>query len=102
MIDVNTEHVVTLSELARRLPRRLGRPVHLGTIHRWRGQGVRGVRLDCARIGGIWHTSLEAYQRWVDLLSSAGPNGSARPSQHLRDPKGNHEEVDRQLRDIGM
>jgi hypothetical protein len=71
MIDVNTEHMLPLSHLARRLPRRRSdRPVHPGTIHRWRRHGVRGVRLECVRIGGTWHTSLEAYQRWVEQLTA--------------------------------
>lgn len=75
IIDVNTEQVLTLSSLAKRLPhRRNDRPVCPATIHRWRQPGVRGIRLECVRIGGIWHTSLEAYQRWVERLTkSADP-----------------------------
>ena len=85
IIDVNSEQIVTLSQLAKRLPRRRsGRPVHPATIHRWRNPGVRGVRLECVRIGGIWHTSLEAYQRWVDQLTAietpGEPGSSASPS----------------------
>ena len=72
IMNVNTEHILTLAQLARRLPaRRLGRPVHVSTLHRWRNTGVRGVRLECVRIGGMWHTSLEAYQRWVERLTAA-------------------------------
>ena len=36
VIDVNTERLITLSQLARRLPqKRRDRPVHVSTIHRW-------------------------------------------------------------------
>jgi hypothetical protein len=71
VINVNSEHVVTLSQLARRLPcRREDRPVHPSTCHRWRNPGIRGIKLECVRIGGIWHTSLQAYQRWVEKLTA--------------------------------
>ena len=71
MIDVNAEHILTLSQLARRLPcRRMQRPVWPATLHRWRHSGLGGVRLECVKIGGIWHTSLEAYQRWVERLTA--------------------------------
>jgi hypothetical protein len=95
VIDVNREQMVTLSQLARRLPRRrMERPVHPATIHRWRCPGVRGIRLECVRIGGIWHTSLEAYQRWVDRLNALetykasavdGPLHSVSEEQHQHD-----------------
>lgn len=71
VVSVADERVLTLSQLARRLPRsRNDRPVHPSTIHRWRHPGVRGVRLECLRIGGIWHTSLEALQRFCERLSA--------------------------------
>lgn len=73
-INVNSEHVVTLSQLAKGLPeRRKARPVHPSTIQRWRHPGVKGVRLECVRIGGVWHTSLEAFQRFCDKLTALGP-----------------------------
>jgi hypothetical protein len=70
MIDVRTEHLIPLSQLAKRLPcRRLGRPVHAGTIHRWRHPGLRNVRLECLRVGGIWCTTFAAVQRFCERLS---------------------------------
>lgn len=71
MIDVRTEQLIILSQLVRRLPaRRNQRPVHPATAHRWRKPGLHGVRLECIRVGGIWHTSMEAFQRFCDRLTS--------------------------------
>ena len=43
VINVGTEQLLTLSQLAKRLPRhRNDRPVHPSTCHRWRRPGVRG------------------------------------------------------------
>lgn len=78
LIDVNAEHVLTLARFARRLPsRRLDRPVHVSTIHRWRRLGVGGICLECVRIGAVWCTSLQAYSRWVERLTAANTYGEA-------------------------
>lgn len=72
MINIQSEQLLTLSALSKRLPRhRKNRPVHPSTCHRWRNPGVRGIRLECIRIGGIWHTTLEAFQRFCDCLTEA-------------------------------
>jgi hypothetical protein len=69
-IQVAREKLVSFSQLARQLPsQRRGRPVHISTVHRWRHPGLRGVRLEAIRIGGNWHTSWEAFQRFCELLS---------------------------------
>lgn len=81
MIDVNTEALVTFSQLARRLPhRRNGRPTHVSTIHRWRASGLHGVRLDAVRVGGSWLTSLEAYSRFCASLTVVAGGESAAPT----------------------
>ena len=70
-IDITHEQLITFSELARSLPRRRGdRPVHLATIHRWRSRGLKGFRLEGIRVGGAWHTSREAFRRFVDRLTA--------------------------------
>src|SRR5262249_44551077 len=80
VIDVNHEHLVTLAQLAKRLPRRRqDRPVHPATVHRWRNPGVRGIRLECVRIGGIWMSTLEAFQRWCQRLTELEPTGGVKP-----------------------
>lgn len=70
MIDVAKEKLVTFADLARRLPRRRrNRPVHVATIHRWRSKGLRGVRLEAVRVGGAWHTTMEAFARFCERLT---------------------------------
>lgn len=69
-IDVAQEKLITFGELARSLPkRRSDRPVHVSTIHRWHTRGVKDIRLEGVRIGGAWHTSWEAFRRFVDRLT---------------------------------
>jgi hypothetical protein len=71
-IDPAGEEVVTLTELARRLPRRrANKPTHVATLHRWRLRGLNGVRLAAVKYGGIWVTTVQAYQRFVDALTRA-------------------------------
>jgi hypothetical protein len=104
-MNVNSEHILTLSQLAKRLPRRrAGRPVHPATIHRWREPGVRNIRLECVRIGGIWHTSLEAYRRWVDRLTAWEQRGEDAPTSATPTPRrtAQDEAVERQLDDLGI
>jgi Protein of unknown function (DUF1580) len=71
-LDVNVEKLMTFRELTKRIPhRRSNRPLALSTIHRWRANGIRGVRLDAIRIGGSWLTSEEAFARFCQRLTTA-------------------------------
>jgi hypothetical protein len=104
IISVANEQLLTLSQLAKRLPRhRNDRPVHPSTCHRWRSPGVRGVRLECVRIGGIWHTSWEAFQRFCECLTALGCGGGTPPATSGRPIRGeeHQERVERELRDRG-
>ena len=79
-IDLSKERILTFPELAGHMPRRRrGRPVHVSTIHRWRGTGVRGIRLDAVRIGGAWHTSWEAFARFCEALTAL-ESGTEQPA----------------------
>ena len=70
-IQVNSEHLLTLAEAARSLPRLRGsRKVHVSTLYRWINRGVRGVRLEAARIGRTLVTSREALQRFSERLTT--------------------------------
>jgi hypothetical protein len=98
------EDLVPLMKAARRLPRRRnGRPTHVSTLHRWRSKGVRGVRLEAVRVGGIWHTSTEAVERFVTQLSSADQTASPNTSNDcvsLPDKPNDH--VEEQLDSVGI
>lgn len=81
MINLGTETLLTLAQLAKRLPRRRrNRPVHPSTVFRWRFPGIRGVRLECVRIGGAWHTSWQAFERFCAQLSEERPLLTSSPS----------------------
>jgi hypothetical protein len=80
-IDLANEEVVTFAELARRVGhRRANRPTHVATIHRWRLVGLSGIRLAAAKQGGIWVTTIQAYQRWVDAITRAASGDGSGPA----------------------
>jgi hypothetical protein len=72
MIDLKNETPLSLTAAARLLPAgRSGRPVSLSCIFRWISDGVlapdgQRVRLEAARAGGRWITSVEAIQRFME------------------------------------
>jgi hypothetical protein len=68
-IDVLQEKTEPLTVMARRLPcLRNSRPVHASTLWRWATKGLRGVRLETARVGGVRVTSAEALRRFFAAL----------------------------------
>jgi hypothetical protein len=100
MISVNDEHLVTFSQLAKRLPRRRrDRPTNVSTIHRWRSPGVRGVRLEAVRLGGTWVTSLEAYQRFCSSLTT---NAGGKFEESQADQQRRDDQTEQQLDDLGL
>ena len=72
MIDTNSEQLLTLIAASKHLPHgRAGKSVHVATLHRWASRGgVRGVRLETVRIGGIRYTSAEALERFIAQCSA--------------------------------
>jgi hypothetical protein len=79
-IDLERDQLQTLAEAARTLP---GGPVHVGTLHRWRLRGVRGVKLPTVLVGGIRRTSREAVAKWIAATTAAadGTNAPERTSK---------------------
>jgi hypothetical protein len=75
MIDIHSEHMLTIAEAARELP---GRP-HVSTLWRWIQRGCRGVRLEAILIGGIRYTSRESLQRFCDSITAAADGLPASP-----------------------
>ncbi len=79
MLDLLDDSLISFREAASRLPaRRKGRPAHVGTLHRWRARGLRGIRLPARRVGGVWMTSNAALVWFVEQLTSAVPNPRSR------------------------
>jgi hypothetical protein len=104
MISVADEQLMTLAQLAKRLPqRRNSRPVHPSTLHRWRHPGIRGIRLECIRIGAAWHSSVEALQRFCDRLTQL--EMPTEPTQigvqSATEDQVRQEQVERELKDLG-
>lgn len=69
-IDPFKERVVSLTEAARRLPRRRGgKSVHPSCLFRWAKRGLRGTLLETTQVGGTKCTSLEALDRFFRRLA---------------------------------
>lgn len=70
MIDHAKEHMLTMAEAAKSLPKRPNKKkVPPNTIVRWSQQGLSGVFLETIRIGGTRMTSREALQRFFEALT---------------------------------
>lgn len=96
-INISQENLITFTQLAGALPRRrANRPVHCSTIHRWRSKGLRGVRLEAVRIGGAWHTSWEAFQRFTEKLTANAEVNDSEITE--RNDRSAAEEADKTLR----
>jgi hypothetical protein len=62
------------------MPRRhKGRTVHIATVFRWAQRGVRGVRLEVARVGGVTCTTEAAVRRFIAALSAPRVSDPAPP-----------------------
>ena len=101
MLDLNNESLIPFVEAAKRLPRRrAGRPTHVATLHRWRSRGLRGVRLEAVRVGGVWHTSVEALNRFFARLTSDDHAEDA--AMQLPSPPNHDEQAEAELDAIGI
>jgi len=78
MIDLHTEHVLTLAGGAKLVP---PKGVSPQTLWRWKAKGVRGVRLEAALIGGRWYTSAEALDRFFAALAAEAGQEVTTPSE---------------------
>jgi Protein of unknown function (DUF1580) len=102
MIDLATEQRIGLNETAKLYPSsRKGRPTHISTPLRHITKGVRlangvVVRLEGARLGGRWITSVEAVQRFMERLT-AGALGdhSKADASSVRTTQQRRRELDR-------
>ena len=72
MINTSLEPTFPLAKAARKHASSRGDgPLNPSTLHRWRFPGIGGIRLECIKIGGVWHTSEQALQRFFEKLTAA-------------------------------
>jgi len=101
MIDLGTEEVLSLADAARALPAVHGRRVHPSTLWRWARKGIRGVRLDYARLGRSIVTTRAALTDFATRLAAADfapgtpPAPSPRPARRPRSETRRAEDVAR-------
>jgi hypothetical protein len=97
-----TEHIILLRDVTTLpcIPRRRGKAgkLHPSTAWRWAMKGVRGIRLEVLRAGGVLCTSTEAVQRFFELLAEIPGLESAKPAEAGTDAA----EVERQLDTLGV
>jgi hypothetical protein len=87
-IDVLSEETISLSAAARLLPRlRADRPVSAATIWRWASHGLRGVKLETARVGGTTVTSPDALRRFFAALGDKPESPTPAPTRDVRAEK---------------
>jgi hypothetical protein len=71
MIDTTTEQTFPLTKASRRYTSaRVEGHLHPSALQRWRTSGIRGVKLECIKVGGVWHTSAKALQRFFERLTA--------------------------------
>ena len=93
MIDIHNETLISISDTAKHLPRRPnGKTVHVSAVYRWIKKGIKGVRLESAKIAGCTYASLEALQRWSDALTD-GEDSTA--VGRLTSPKSRMTQIER-------
>jgi hypothetical protein len=107
MIDIVKERQISLSEAATLYPSsRNGRPTHISTPLRHITKGIQlakgeVIRLEGARLGGRWITSVEAVQRFMDRLTAGALADSSETSAStIHTTKQRRRELDRVQREL--
>lgn len=76
-IDIASETIIPINRAHEHIP---GRP-HKSTVWRWTQRGVRGHRLETIVAGGRRYTSVQAVQRFCDVLTSESPAPAIPPAR---------------------
>jgi len=80
MINVAKENLISLTDAAKKLPRRRsGKRPHIATLYRWAQRGLHGVRLETLQAGGSRCTSVEALARFFAELGDRNSSESVTP-----------------------
>jgi hypothetical protein len=70
---LQTEQIVSFAQGAAYIKTRTGKKLHTSALWRWARKGVRGVKLECIRVGGEFMTSIEAIGRFTAALANVEP-----------------------------
>ena len=73
--DILSEARITLPEAAALVG------VNIGTLHRWRLKGVRGVKLSCFLIAGRRYTSRDRLNNFIHATTAAFDGRPDKPDQ---------------------
>ena len=102
MIDPIKEELIPFSKLSSWCEKNLGNRVSPSSLHRWRLNGIRGVKLETILIGGRRYSSpqkiCEFFQRAT--IAQDGPPRLSGPS--CRFDQDSHQEADDYLENEGM
>jgi hypothetical protein len=102
------EQTLSLSEASARVPSfRAHHKTHVSTVVRWITKGAlapdgQRVRLQAARIGGRWITSVEALERFIHALTPAAKSADTPRQPTSRQQASRQQAVDRQLDALGI
>lgn len=103
-MELLQEDLISLSEVARRMPPLGGVPVSPSTVFRWADVGCRGrdgarVTLETCKVGGRRCTSTQAVSRFQERLNV--PRGKAGKLKTDRQRKRAHERAEKELAEMG-
>lgn len=87
-VDLLSEDLIPLAEVPDHLPK-CGRRASIASVYRWAKDGVRGVALESAPVGGLRYTSKEAIARFLQALADrsgakAGATAAGPPAAPAR------------------
>ena len=77
-IDVQSETLISFSDARSAFPG-IDRRLSLATLHRWRLNGIRGIKLETVLVGGLRYTSREAIVRFITSQNADNLPAAATP-----------------------
>lgn len=70
-IDIERDPIISLGQLARRLPPVNGTSTNISTAWRWTRKGIRGIVLETVEVGGKTCTTWQAYLDFSTAIGKA-------------------------------
>ena len=99
-IDLRKERIIPLRDYPNHLPIRKGKRLNRSAGYRHAIAGVRGVKLEIIQLPSGRYTSIEAIQRFVDLLTGqALPPAPPKQQRHKQSRRRQHG-VEREIEQI--